>query len=92
MLTYADVCWRKLTYAAICGRMLAYADVCGDSRKCATPRLVKMLKGGDKSVLQSSIQLDGGAVGGVFAVSLGVSHTVALAEWRLGIARAVIAP
>ncbi len=66
--------------------MLTYADVCGDSRKCATPRLVKMLKGGDKSALQNSIQLDGGAVGGgVFAVSLGVSHTVALAEWRLGI-------
>ncbi len=66
---------------------MPYADVCGDSRKCATPRLVKMLKGGDKSVLQNSIQLDGGAVGGVFAVSLGGSHTVALAEWRLGIAR-----
>jgi hypothetical protein len=61
--------------------MLTCAD---DSRKCATPRLVKMLKGSDKSVSQNSIQSDGGAVGGVFAVSLGVSHTVALAEWRLG--------
>ena len=46
----------------------------GDTQKRTVPRVVKMLKGSAEG---------GGWASNVFAVSLGSSHAVALAEWRV---------